>query len=189
MPLKRKRCPKCSRNLPLSKFHANVSPSAGPLRLQSYCKPCATKDSRERYHKNPTIKRTQAIFRERVRREAFLAYGDRCSCPSCPMNRTLEPLERMFLGLDHVLDDGKEHRKSIAAGYQLYLWARRNGYPQTLRLLCHNCNLARSLNSGVCPHYGIHFPGRVANSPGYPDIVELRQLTSTLGKMFKDKIK
>jgi hypothetical protein len=58
-----------------------------------------------------------------------------------------------FLTLDHINDDGAAHRKEIGgSGYKLQLWAKRNGYPAGLRVMCRNCNFGRYVNGGICPH-------------------------------------
>lgn len=76
---------------------------------------------------------------------AFAAYGgNRCSC--CGES------EISFLGIDHINGGGIAHRKITGAGSLLYRWLRKNGYPEGYRVLCHNCNLGRSINGGVCPH-------------------------------------
>ena len=56
-----------------------------------------------------------------------------------------------FLSIDHV--DGRkvlEHGKYMM-GTRLYYWARRNDYPDTLQVLCFNCNCAKGFY-GICPH-------------------------------------
>jgi hypothetical protein len=83
--------------------------------------------------------------------ETFAAYGGKCEC--CGESRT------MFLTIDHVRNNGTEHRKKVLgpgrrAGIHFYRWLMKNGYPQTgdFRVLCYNCNLGRERNGGVCPH-------------------------------------
>ena len=80
-----------------------------------------------------------------LKKEVFLAYGNCCSC--CGIT---EPL---FLGIDHVLDNGSKERKQIGKGkYTFYFRIQKLGFPSTYRILCHNCNLGRYLNGGICPH-------------------------------------
>jgi hypothetical protein len=62
------------------------------------------------------------------------AYGGKCS--SCGEDNLL------FLCLDHVNNDGAEHRRTINH-QSLDIWARQNNYPDILQLLCDNCNLAK----------------------------------------------
>ena len=78
----------------------------------------------------------------KLRAEVIAAYGGRCVC--CGEG------EPVFLALDHVNDDGRIHRSKIGNGSAMCRWARMNGYPKSLQLLCHNCNYAKA-HSG-CPH-------------------------------------
>ena len=56
-----------------------------------------------------------------------------------------------FLGIDHSGGGGIDHRAKVGSTYRLYLWLRRNSYPNGYRTLCHNCNLATSWGR-ICPH-------------------------------------
>jgi hypothetical protein len=82
-------------------------------------------------------RRNAREYRAKIRAEVIAAYGSKCSCSGCDI------VDPRFLTLDHVNDDGAEHRKLLNAGSQVYLWAKRNGYPDSLRLFCWNCNCAR----------------------------------------------
>lgn len=79
------------------------------------------------------------------RRSVFEAYGAFCSC--CGESK------EKFLSIDHIEDNGYEHRKEIGeCGTALVKWAIKNRFPSSLRILCMNCNHGRSRNGGVCPH-------------------------------------
>lgn len=83
-----------------------------------------------------------------LRAEVIQAYGGKCVC--CGESQDA------FLTLDHVENDGKAHRMELGAGQgsasdRLYRWARNNGFPERLQLLCWNCNLAKQ-HLGTCPH-------------------------------------
>jgi hypothetical protein len=77
-----------------------------------------------------------------VKLEAIEAYGG-AFCACC-----LED-EILFLGLDHIENDGAIENVS---GHHLYSYLRKYGFPPGFRVLCHNCNLGRYLNGGTCPH-------------------------------------
>ena len=62
-----------------------------------------------------------------------------------------------FLTFDHAADDGAAHRNEINRRDITY-WLEQNGYPDTIRLLCWNCNCGRQINGGVCPHQRNHHP-------------------------------
>lgn len=75
----------------------------------------------------------------------FDAYGGRfCACCG--------ETEIKFLSLDHILQNGAEHRRAV--GFRVYRWLESNGYPDTeqYQILCRNCNWGRWVNDGVCPH-------------------------------------
>lgn len=82
-------------------------------------------------------------YYRRKRVELLEAYGGACKCCG---ETTPE-----FLQVDHVNNDGAEHRKTIP-GSTLMSWLRRNNYPQDdFQLLCANCNFAKG-HYGQCPH-------------------------------------
>lgn len=86
-------------------------------------------------------------------------YGGVCACCS--------EAELGFLTLDHIDGGGKAHREEVFASGRgdLWLWAWRNGCPDTLRLLCFNCNSGRARNGGVCPHERAYGPPGVIVGP------------------------
>ena len=86
--------------------------------------------------------------RNRSLRKAVLAYyGQVCAC--CGES------EERFLVIDHVNNDGAAHRKvTKGSGYKTYLWIVMNEFPDGFQTLCHNCNMGKSMNGGVCPHVG-----------------------------------
>lgn len=47
------------------------------------------------------------------------------------------------LCLDHINDDGAEHRRSV--GKSIYSWAQRNDYPPIFQVLCYNCNMKKEM--------------------------------------------
>jgi hypothetical protein len=92
---------------------------------------------------HPNTTRQNQDYRLRVKLEVFNAYGGaRCAC--CGE----EHIE--FLSLDHIGNNGAEHRKSVPAT-TLYNWIRKNGFPPGFQVLCMNCNFAKG-HFGKCPH-------------------------------------
>lgn len=86
----------------------------------------------------------------RIRQQVIDHYGGRCTC--CGESRS------EFLALDHINNDGSEHRRrhyeetgKKLRGVHMYQWVIRAGFPPTLQLLCHNCNVSKGLY-GRCPH-------------------------------------
>lgn len=83
-------------------------------------------------------------LRERRRIEVFNGLGAKCDCCG--------ELERKFLTVDHVRNDGKKHRL-VADPDRVWRDIIASGFDRSkYRLLCYNCNCAIYRNSGVCPH-------------------------------------
>ena len=90
----------------------------------------------------------------RFKLDAMKAYGGACSC--------CQETELMFLAIDHVHNDGAEHRREVfgstristrrGSSSAMYRWLRKNDYPAGFQVLCHNCNIGKALNGGTCPH-------------------------------------
>ena len=95
------------------------------------CSPCHEKVRAKGYE-----------IRARYRKAVMDHYGRRCVC----CGETQEE----FLTIDHVDNDGKEHRK-VVDGARLYRWLMKNDYPKNFQILCWNCNVAKG-RYGVCPH-------------------------------------
>lgn len=127
---------------------------------------CSKCDNKDKYHRDPEASRTRQLLHrkkhaERVTQqklsryrklklEVFAAYGNKCMC--------CEEGIQEFLSIDHINNDGAEHRRSLFSGKagstpQLYAWLKRNGFPkENFQLLCMNCNHAKSRCGGICPH-------------------------------------
>ena len=163
-----KLCSKCKKSLPVSAFWKDRSQKDGKCRR---CKGCASAQSKEwestqdrkEYHKIQNNKRkdaghvwyvnnkqkvstTQKAYGQRMKKETINKYGGCCTC--CGENNLV------FLTMDHINNDGAKHRRSKEGprgpGIGTYVWLRDNEYPNTLQVLCFNCNWAKS--HGGCPH-------------------------------------
>lgn len=78
------------------------------------------------------------------RMAALQAYGSKCAC--CPEANT------EFLCIDHVKGGGNKERKARREGVGgFFRRLKREGFPNTYRVLCHNCNFSYGL-LGYCPH-------------------------------------
>jgi hypothetical protein len=122
------------------------------------CKQCGERFYQKRYSAGPdgTFKnrlycgkkcfgesiRVAEPMKTRRRKSVLKAYGGKCVC--CGESQW------QFLSLDHVNNDGAEHRKEVGQS-QIYIWAERNNYPPVLQILCFNCNMAKGFY-GECPH-------------------------------------
>lgn len=99
-----------------------------------------------RYKENPE-KYIAAAKRNREKyRDICLAhYGRKCRCCGETVPK--------FLTFDHVNNDGFRHRKEIGKGtHALYKWIIEHRFPDTIQILCWNCNCGKNINDGVCPH-------------------------------------
>lgn len=126
--------------------------------LSKVCETCGKTYYQKRYSSGPdnTFKnrrfcsrkcfgqsiRVSEDIKKRRRKTVIVAYGGKCVC--CGES------DWHFLTLDHINNDGAEHRKKIGQS-RLYIWAEQNNYPSTLQVLCFNCNMAKGLY-GICPH-------------------------------------
>jgi hypothetical protein len=83
------------------------------------------------------------VYFKRLKKKVFDAYGNKCAC--CNEN-TYE-----FLSVDHINGGGRQHsRKRGRNGILTDII--KEGFPKDkYRLLCMNCNWARSVY-GKCPH-------------------------------------
>jgi hypothetical protein len=160
-----KRCSVCGRDQAQDQFAA--SEWAGRLR----CRSCRKVEQANHYQahsehmRDLRQKRDRAQLNEysrvrnvRMKAEAIAQYGGYCVCCG-----ETEPL---FLNLEHTDGNGKQHRLEVGVtgGVRFYDWRKKRGWPTEprLRVMCWNCNCARHLNGGVCPHE----LGRVALLPG-----------------------
>jgi hypothetical protein len=81
--------------------------------------------------------------RLKIKLEIIKEYGGKCAC--------CEESSYQFLTIDHINNDGAEHRKTIKAS-NFYSWLKNNNYPKNnFQLLCFNCNCAKHIY-GTCPH-------------------------------------
>lgn len=80
----------------------------------------------------------------KLKTQVYAAYGNECVC--CGEK------DKRFLTVDHVNNDGGQHRRELGKTTDsLLTWAKRNGFPETLQLMCWNCNLGKAIY-GSCPH-------------------------------------
>jgi hypothetical protein len=89
------------------------------------------------------IKRREQSFLKR--QEVLDHMGGKCECCGETNPR--------FLTIDHINGGGAKHKRENKI-VKLYKWIKKNNYPEGFRLLCYNCNCARSKqrNKGICPH-------------------------------------
>ena len=151
---KTKVCPKCRVEKSTDLFYKNKKGQ-----YSSYCIAC-------HLNYNMRTKRTGGIRTERNNREftgpnftvfrnykkiVIEHYSNGKNCCACCGETQIE-----FLTIDHINNDGKQHRKNIGipgGGPRFYRWLIKNNFPDNpqLQILCYNCNLAKG-HLGYCPH-------------------------------------
>lgn len=150
-----KYCKKCNTSKPLEDFYKHNGTKDG---RHSVCSDCAKAAKKVRYDADPekylsrnrahaATPEAQRKRKERIlelRKIALDAYGNCCACCG--------ETEDAFLTFDHIGGWGAEHRRTIGEGYaKLEYWLHKHKYPDTIQLLCWNCNCAIGIR-GYCPH-------------------------------------
>lgn len=108
------------------------------------CRKCHNTSVVER-HKDPAkLKRRREMGRESatrnrliLRKQVMLHYGNKCA--HCGEKHY------EFLTIDHVYNNGAEHRKEIPQP-AMVRWIIKNNYPDTFQILCWNCNAAKQFH-------------------------------------------
>ena len=126
-----------------------------PLRTTRVCERCYEQTTARKHR--PDVRAWTAIYQrdrhQRLRAQVIDHYTGgtrRCMCPGC--NTT--GLE--FLTLDHVRNDGKQHRTTAGVGIKFFCWCIASNYPPRIQVLCWNCNAAKHFyGNGTCPCHGI----------------------------------
>ena len=116
-------CANCEEEKPITSFKRNLD---GSIRRHS-CNVCMGKRERNK-----------------LKIEFLEAFNWQCSC--CGES------DPRFLTLDHIENDGNEHRQNYNE-QQIMYQAKKAGWPKDrYQCLCFNCNCGKSVNRGVCPH-------------------------------------
>ena len=90
---------------------------------------------------------SKSKYKEKLKIETMMHYaGGKPECKLCGID------DIDILCLDHINDNGAEHRRSLSisgkghsGGHRIYEVLRRDGYPEGLQVLCANCNLKKSM--------------------------------------------
>lgn len=144
-----KTCGRCRQAKSLAEF----TPSAR-LRSGTWCNPCMAVSNKARWHHLKQNADYTASRRADLRRnyqmrklDAIRLLGSACRC--CDETRP------QFLQIDHINNDGAEHRRALGTGggSHVVLYSQiREGKTSGLQLLCANCNWGKARNGGICPH-------------------------------------
>lgn len=102
---------------------------------------------RRRMYQSTRAKKNK-IYTQKIKNEVLSHY----SSNDIPICACCGEKELLFLTLDHINGNGSQERKKVGGGWSLYLFLRKNNYPNGYQVLCWNCNSGRALNGGICPH-------------------------------------
>ena len=139
-----KKCAGCGDTKPSSEFNKHKNSRDG---LAGKCKEC-TKEYLHAWRTGGGNEKKKQ-YALSVKKQAIDGYGGKCACCG--------ETELSFLVLDHINNGGNRHRKDLfgtkcGGGYRMYAWAIKNGFPDSLQVLCWNCNGSKSINNGICAH-------------------------------------
>lgn len=106
-----------------------------PDGFQILCWSCQLRKKTEEIKpKNPTeVQLRQSAYVKNIKHLVLEQYGSVCPCGET---------DEIVLTLDHVNDDGAEHRRTLnARGFNFYMWLKKNNYPKDvpLQTICANC--------------------------------------------------
>jgi len=90
-------------------------------------------------------RRIQLEYYYRCRDAVIAAYGGKCACCG--------EIEKVFLQLDHIKNDGGKERKKFndKSNQSLFRYLAKKGWPKGYQILCANCHQAKTKGI-VCPH-------------------------------------
>ena len=152
MSEERRTCRRCGQEKPTTSSHFPWDRKAEGI-LHTVCRVCNREKASRWSRENLSRKRRHARKSYRkLKLDVLTAYSKGPPFCRCCGEKHVE-----FLALDHVNNDGASQRRALSNGRRersndkVYRWARANGYPPTLLVLCHNCNAAKEY-SGGCPH-------------------------------------
>ena len=164
-----RRCRKCGKKKPLIHFAPVYSQSTrGKKYRQHTCLDChraahaaqarrlralnpevyreACRRTRRKH--GPLIRERRRAWNRKLKAEVFKLYGGyRCVCCG--------ETEPSMLTLDHINNDGGEHRRREPAmrwSKHLYAWILKQPKKPPLQVLCYNCNISKFRNNGICAH-------------------------------------
>jgi hypothetical protein len=150
-------CNRCKKSKLLKEFALAKS---NPDGLQYTCKVCCAEIAKIYRTNNPekvkelnknrskSYLKSRREYRKsrqkRIRKEVIKNLGGVCACCG---EKQIE-----FLTIDHINNDGAEHRRKIGNSDKICVDIKRQGYPKDkYQILCFNCNCAKGIY-GSCPH-------------------------------------
>lgn len=152
-----KTCTSCGKSKPEIDFYIRGGNRTGRM---TECKICNNKRSNEYYYRNKDKwLRYREIHgearrktRKQKRHENRLKVLQHYSNSDIPFCACCGEKHIEFLTIDHIHNDGAEHRKELKKiNKSIAKWLIDNNYPSGFRILCFNCNMSYGIY-GYCPH-------------------------------------
>ena|ERR1017187_6038150 len=119
-------------------------PSCHPDRphwCKGLCKECYDRILRVRYAKRLRVRSREVTASLKL--AALTHYGPdgvlKCCWEGCDVT------DIDMLTLDHINDDGAEHKRSLGTKGSLYQWAKNNSYPEGFQTLCGSHQLKKKI--------------------------------------------
>jgi len=96
---------------------------------------------RKKYYHNKQKRRQQ---RDKIKEEVLSHYGNgQLACVKCNFR------DIRALSLDHIRGDGNEEKRRLhKVGIDLYIYLKKNGYPEGYQTLCMNCQFIKRVERG-----------------------------------------
>lgn len=145
-----KKCTDCKLVKPWAEFYMNRQRQKPICR----CKECSKIHAKKHRAAEDPLRREAELAKQReyqrnisaeLKKTVLTHYGD-CKCSRCGIN------DIDVLTLDHIDNDGAEHRRSISKSNKrnvgsttIYRWIVKNGFPPEYDVLCFNCNIKKHL--------------------------------------------
>ncbi len=129
--VREKKCYVCKLIKSADEFYPNLNKHDG---LASDCKSCA-KVKKQKWGRT---------YSRKLKLKIMGHYSNGTNQCACCGETMIE-----FLTIDHVHNDGAQHRKSLTM--TLYAWLEKNNFPLGFQVLCMNCNFVKG-KFGGCPH-------------------------------------
>jgi hypothetical protein len=145
-------CLGCHQELTIDNFAKNITSEDGH---QRYCKPCSCENSKRYNNAHKEERRGyQKDYTLQNKLEAFNCYGG-AICINCG-EKHLE-----FLSINHIERCGGKLRKENSGLKNIYLWLKRNDYPEGYNVMCMSCNLVDGKNKPKenILECNVHIPG------------------------------
>ena len=152
-----KSCQKITGRIRVANNREYVNQYQKDYRYKNYNKTIETerKSDKKRYKAKTTYtKKWFPTYVKKLQIETLTHYGNgKLACVCCGVNSSF-----LFLTIDHIKGRSQDEKKNPRKrGWQLKQWLRQTyklsgKWPEGYQTLCWNCNSARALNKGICPH-------------------------------------